>query len=240
MPQKKCVNTFSTKTGKFTAHRAKFSRCEAEALCRANGQELASFTNKEDMQAAIDMFNGNNCRLDPNDPENYQYDNCDSQPELENCPYSSDDFTVYYNIGLNVVKQADGSFKKSFSNGMPWNEAEHSKLYYRNPEQKWQCPFGAFRPDTQEEEYVFTIGEKSDNCDYENLISYICLDPAKRNPASLVMPPTKSRGFQVGTFMLVGMCALVAFVSAFVVAVFYRKKKNREMEEKMEAASYEA
>ena len=63
MHQRKCVNTFTTKTGKFTAHRAEVTRCEAEALCRADGQELASFTNKEDMQPAIDMFNDNN--LDP-------------------------------------------------------------------------------------------------------------------------------------------------------------------------------
>ena len=238
MPQKKCVNTFSTKTGKFTAHRAKVSRCEAEAICRANGQELASFTNKEDMQAAIDMFNGNNCRLDPNDPENYQYDVCDSQPELESCPYSSDDPTVHYNIGLNFEKQADGSFKKTFSNGMPWNEAEHSKLYFRNPEQKWQCPITVLTPDTLDEQYIFGIGEMGDSCNFEPRISYVCLDPANRNPASLVMPPTKSRGFQVGTFTLVGMCALVAFVSA-CVAVFYRKK-NREVEEKTEAGSYGA
>ena len=188
------------------------------------------------MQAAIDMFNGNNCRLDPNDPENYLYDNCDSQPELESCPYSSAELEVEYHIGLNFEKQADGSFKKSFSNGMPWVEAEHSKLYFRNPEQKWQCPFALFTPDTVEEQYIFGIGEMVYNCNFESRISYVCLDPANRNPASLVMPPTKSRGFQVGTFMLVGMCALVAFASACVVAVFYRKKKGEE-DEKTEAGS---
>ena len=60
MPQRKCVNTFTTKTGKFTAHRAEVTRCVAEALCRAKGQELASFTNKEDIQAAKNKFNRNN------------------------------------------------------------------------------------------------------------------------------------------------------------------------------------
>ena len=236
MPQKKCINTFTTKTGKFTAHRAKATKCEAEALCRAKGQELASFTNEEDMQAAKDMFNNNNCYLDPNDPENYLYDVCDSQPELKSCPYSSADMDIQYNIGLNLEKQADGSFKKSFTNGMPWIEAEHSKLYFRNPEQKWRCPYGVFTPDYLDEKYIFGIGEKYD-CDYEHRMSYVCLDPANRKPEGLVVPPTKNQesSFQVGTFMLAGICALVAFVTACVVAVFYRKKIG-EMKEKIEAS----
>ena len=237
MPQKKCINTFTTKTGKFTAQRAKATKCEAEALCRAKGQELASFTNKEDMQAAIDMFNSNNCYLDPNNPENYQYDVCDSHPELKNCPYSSDDPQVEYNIGLNVEKQADGSFKKSFTNGIAWDEATHSKLYYKNPLQKWQCPISVFSPDTQDEEYIFTIGEKSHSCEFEFRISYICLDPANRKPEGSAMGLTQNKesSSPLGTFMLAGMCALVAVVST-CLAVFYRKKIG-EMKKKMENPS---
>ena len=238
MPQKKCINTFTTTTGTFTAHRAKVNQCEAEALCRAKGQELASFTNKEDMQAAIDMFNRNNCRYDPNDPENYQYDVCDSQPELKSCPYSSGELDVRYNIGLNIEKQADGNFKKSFTNGMPWIEEKHSKLYSRNPEQKWQCPISVFTPDYLDEEYIFGIGEKSDDCEFEYRLSYICLDPANRKPegSALGVTQNKESSFPVGVFMLAGICALVAVVSTCVVAIFYRKK-YKEMKQKIEDGS---
>ena len=237
MPQKKCINTFTTKTGTFTAHRAKVNKCEAEALCRAEGQELASFTNKEDMQAAIDMFNSNNCRYDPNDPENYQYDVRDSQPELESCPYSSDELNIEYHVGLNFEKQADGSFKKSFGNGVPWVEEKHSKLYFRTPEQKWQCPYGVFMPDTIDGEYIFGIGEKSYNCEYEPRMSYVCLEPANRKPEGSAMGLTQHQesASPVGTFVLVGMCALVAVVST-CLAVFYRKKIG-EMKGKMENPS---
>ena len=103
--------------------------------------------------------------------------------------------------------------------------------------QKWKCPFVVFTPDYLDEEYIFAIGERI-NCDYEHRMSYICLDPAIRKPAGLVVPPTKNQesSFQVGTFMLAGICALVAVVST-CFAVFYRNK-NIELKEKIEVGSY--
>ena len=69
-------------------------------------------------------------------------------------------------------------------------------------------------------------------------MSYICLDPANRKREGSAMGLTKNKesSSQIGTFMVVGICGLVAFVMACVVAVYYRKK-YKEMKEKIEASS---
>ena len=127
-----CVNSFTTNTGIFTAYPEIVTHCVAEKLCRQKGQILAPFDNKEDVQAALDMFNGNNCMED---------NSCDKKPELRNCLYASDVGRTYH-VGLNFEKAADGTFIKTFTNGQPWNDKKHGSLYYLNPRQKRPCPLG--------------------------------------------------------------------------------------------------
>ena len=225
-----CVNSFTTKTGTFTAYPELVTGCEAEKLCKEKGQMVAPFTNEEDMRAASDMFNGNNCWLDDDSGQT-----CDANPALESCQFSSNEPTLY-RIGLNFKRQGDGSFRKIFPNGIPWSDKLHEGLYDINPEQKRQCPLAYFAPDPDFEKGIsFGIGEEDEDCKWEEKMGYICMKPAaagQARPQPIVqdrVSPVVSRE----TPWVVACCAAVLTAAVLACCVVFYHRKSKRCEEKI-------
>ena len=152
---------------------------------------VAPFTNVEDMRAATDMFNRNNCWYKDETGQT-----CDANPGLMDCQFSSNEPTQY-RIGLNFQKQPDGTFKKIFPNGIPWNDKKHKGIYSINPKQKRQCPLAYFAPVLKDFEKgnLFGLGEEDEDCKWEEKMGYICLKPAaayQAQPHPTGKPPGSS------------------------------------------------
>ena len=162
-----CVHSFTTETGTFTAYPEKVTKSEAEKLCGERGQILAPFTNKEDMLAAIDMFDYNNCHLS---------NSCHIK-ELADCQYSSEVIKTY-RVGLNFKENADGVFDMTFSNNVKWDDEKHKSLYYVDPDVKMKCPTASFMPYITNTDDVFEIREEFGGCEYQEKLAYMCLKPS--------------------------------------------------------------
>ena len=215
-----CKTSFTTKTGTFTPYPEMVTKCEADKLCQEKGQILAPFTNEADMRAAVDFFNGNNC---------HRSNNC----QVLKCEYSSGQFKKYH-VGLNFEKKADGVYEKTFSNGEKWDDKKHKSLYFANPKQKRQCPFGVFIPYYQNfaTGRMFSIGEKSRTCEVQQNIGYMCLAPAKKPTAGAIVegqvePATTKDALLFGGIFV---AVLVAVVFAASTLFFQRKSKKYQNE----------
>ena len=147
-----CQRSVTTKTGTFTVYPENVSHCEADKLCRSRGEILAPFYKIEDMKAVQDMIVRNN--------------------EDDECDYAL--YSIFsYHIGLDVKVNGDGSFTKTFSNGLKWDNAKHGEIYERD--MKTNCPIASYKPHFTE---PFGVREQSPRCQTQQNYKYFCLKPA--------------------------------------------------------------
>ena len=196
-----CERSVTTKTGTFTAYPEQVSHCEAAKLCRSRGEILAPFYKAEDMKAVQDMF-----------VRNMNDDDCD---------YAKYSFYSFH-IGLDVEVNADGSYTKTFSNGLKWNNAEHGNLYERDV--KTNCPIATYRPHFDQ---PFGVGKQSFSCRTQQNYKYICLKPAGQ-----ASPLVQNKLEPVSNKLMFGVILVAASVAAFAtcVAIFFYRKVGRLQE----------
>ena len=194
-----CLSEITTPSGTFVIHNEKVSRSKAEKICQREGSILAPIANQADKNAIFKLTGPNKC------------------PTYQNWPE--------YWVGLEVTPSCTDK-KKTFSNGIQWNDELHSHLYSDQTTSEYALALAEFVPGFRSRGLRIVDSANDNYCDgYKQ--NFICLKEAKKPARSreLVQAEKESvLGSRLSYFSFLVNFVLVTFFIVLFVQKHYRKK----------------
>ena len=208
-----CLNSVSTRSGKFTFFDEFVSKCQAEKKCKKRGEILAPITNRRDKKKILNLFMSIN--------------------DGEDCMFTWHAGADYW-LGLDETFTENGQ-PKMFTNGVKWNQRKHSRIYLNGAKNYTDCGIALFNPIFRDEPESFQIGPESADCNWGRKSFYACFKPAGDSTAESIVQENieNEMVLSTGSVFAVGLIAGV-FAGVMAGVGLLRRKHAKERTELIE------